>query len=153
MQPKFTDDAFRGARLFAFAAAILASGVVPGAAQQRTPSIDCEVTDSNVALDFYMPLSKDNSGNAARGMRGKLDIHHQKLPKDRRSWSLDDKLPAQFWNWGNELKIRLLLATGEQLIDFVIDAKRLQPGPHTGTFRLETGEGVKVIGRVECTVG
>ena len=151
IQHKGSPPRFPFLRALTFAIAVLTNAPAP--AQQRIPSVGCQVSDSNVTLDLYMPLSKDGSGNAARGMRGMLEIHHQKLPKDRRSWPLDEKLPAQFWNWGNDLKIRLLLGTGEQLIDFIIETKRVQAGPHTGNFRLETGEGVKVVGRIECSVG
>lgn len=126
---------------------------LPASAQQRQPSVGCQVTDTNVALDFLLPLSRDGSGNAARGMRGLLEIHHQKLPRDRRAWPLDDRLPAQFWNWGGELKVRLLLGQGEQLLDFVIETRRVPAGPYAGSFRLESAEGVKVTGRIECTVG
>jgi hypothetical protein len=139
----------------ALAAMVLLAGVPvsPAAAQLRTPSVGCQIADTNIALDLHLPLSRDGSGNAARGMRGSLEIHHQKLPRERRSWPLDDKLPAQFWNWGGELKIRLLLAGGEQLLDLVIETRQLHGGPHTGTFRLEAAEGVKISGRIECTVG
>ena len=122
-------------------------------AQLRAPSVGCQVADTNVALDLFLPLARDGSGNAARGMRGTLEIHHQKLPRERRTWTLDDRLPAQFWNVAGELRIRLLLGQGEQLVDVVIEARQSPAGPHTGTFRLETGEGVKVVGRVACTVG
>ncbi len=123
-------------------------------AQFRDEIISCRVAETNITLDLAIPLSRDGSGNAARGMRGSLDIHHQKMARERRRWQLDDKLPAQFWNVGNDMKIRLMLGTGEQLIDLIIDTQ-LRPGygSHSGQFRLETAEGVKVQGRLECMVG
>jgi hypothetical protein len=122
-------------------------------AHSRQPSIGCQIADTNVVLDLHLPLAADGSGNAARGMRGSLEIHHPKVRRDRRSWPLEDRLPAQFWNWGGDLRIRLLLAAGEQLVDFVIETRQQPAGPHAGMFRLETAEGVKVTGRVTCTVG
>ena len=126
----------------------------PALAQPAGPAAICRVADGNITLDLILPLARDYSGNAARGMRGELQINHQKMSKDRRRWALDDRLPAQFWNVGNNLNIRLLLGTGEQLIDLVIETQRRQSQlEHTGTFRLETAEGVKVQGRIDCTAG
>lgn len=122
-------------------------------AQTYQPSAACRVADSNIVLDLYLPLSKDGSGNAARGMRGELQINHQKMPGDRRRFPLDDKLPAQFWNVGNEFRVRLLLGLGETLVDLAIETQRNpQSGEHTGIFRLQTAEGVKVQGRLTCQV-
>lgn len=126
----------------------------PTQARFNGEAISCRVSDSNVALDMTIPLARDGSGNASRGMQGTLDIHHQKMPRERRHWNLGDKLPAQFWNWGNDMKVRLLLGTDGQLVDFVIDTQQ-RPGQqvHSGSFRLETAEGVRVTGRLECHVG
>ena len=123
-------------------------------AQFRDEVISCRVSESNISLDMTIPLARDGSGNASRGMQGTLDIHHQKMARERRHWNLGDKLPAQFWNWGNDMKVRLLLGTGAQLVDLVIDTQQ-RPGQqvHTGNFKLETAEGVRVVGRLECQVG
>ncbi len=132
-------------------AIILAWVATPTFAQPYQPSVSCRATDNNIVLELYLPLSKDGSGNAARGMRGELQINHQKMPPDRRRFTLDDKLPAQFWNVGNDLKIRLMLGFGEQLVDLVIEQQRhAQAADNTGTFRLQTAEGVKVQGRLSC---
>lgn len=124
-------------------------------AQIRTPSVSCSIGDNNVALDLYLPLAADGSGAGARsGMRGSLDIHHYKVAKDRRRWSLDGLTPSLMWNYGNDLKLRLMLAPGEALVDLVIETQqRVGTIGHMGTFRLETSEGVRVQGRVECQVG
>jgi hypothetical protein len=60
-------------------------------------------------------------------MKGSLEIHHQKVPKDRRVWSLDGKRPAQFWNRDRELKLMLLLGSREELITLIIETKA-RPG-------------------------
>ena len=134
--------------------ALLVGASAPAVAQPAGPAAICRVADGNITLDLILPLARDNSGNAARGMRGELQINHQKMARDRRRWLLDDKLPAQFWNMGNDLRIRLLLGTGEQLVDLVIETQRRQSqSEHTGVFRLDTAEGVKVQGRIECTAG
>ncbi len=145
-------------RQFAAAVSIglIAGFSLPGraSAQFYQPQVSCRISDSNIALDMAIPLARDGSGNASRGMQGTLAIHHQKVARERRNWDLNDKLPAQFWNLGNEMKVRLLLGTGGQLVDLVIDTQQ-RPGQqvHTGNFRLETAEGVRVAGRLECHVG
>ena len=134
-------------------AGVGALAAVAAVAQPRQPSAACRIADSNIVLDLFLPLSRDGSGNAARGMRGTLEVHHQKVAKDRRQWSLEEKLPAQFWNVGKDFRVRLLLGTGEQLLDLVIETQaRGDMGGHAGTFRLEAAEGVKVQGRAECNV-
>lgn len=142
--------------VFAVVSGLLAGLNLPttSEAQYRDEVISCRVFESNIALDLTIPLARDGSGNASRGMRGTLDIHHQKVSRERRHWDLADKLPAQFWNWGNDMKVRLLLGTGGQLVDLVIDTQQ-RPGQqvHAGSFKLETGEGVRVTGRLECYVG
>jgi len=124
-------------------------------AQVRTPSVSCTVADGNMTLDLYLPLAMDGSGVAASaGMTGSLEIHHSKVPKERRRWSLDGRQPSQFWNLGPEMRLRLILAPGEQLIDLVIEtATRQGDGVYYGNFRLETAEGVRVTGRLQCYVG
>ena len=136
-------------------AAMLQACVIPVlVAQPYQPSLTCRINDNNVDLDLFMPLARDGSGNAARGLRGDLKIHNQKMARDRREWPLDKVLPAQFWNHGTDLKIRLRFAGGEQLVDLVVETNnRSGSTSYIGNFRLETGEGVKVQGRAECTVG
>lgn len=136
--------------------AIIASAAIlaPTRARAYEEAIACRLSETNITLDLLLPLARDGSGNAARGMRGTLDIHHQKMAHDRRHWQLSDKLPAQFWNWGKDMKLRLLLGTGDQLLDLVIDTQQRQGySIHSGTYKLETSEGVRVTGRIECLVG
>ncbi len=122
-------------------------------AQPYQPSVACRVADTNMMLELYLPLAKDNSGNVARGMRGELQVTHPKMPVQRRRWNLDDKLPAQFWNVGNDLKFRLTPASGEDLVDLVVEVQRReQSAEATGAFRLVTAEGVRVQGRIACRV-
>ena len=140
--------------VLAVAWTLLASAAPVVVAQPYQPSLTCRINDNNVELDLFMPLARDGSGNAARGMRGDLKIHNQKMGRDRREWPLDKVLPAQFWNHGTDLKIRLRFAGGEQLVDLVVETNnRSGSTSYIGNFRLETGEGVKVQGRAECTVG
>lgn len=139
------------------AAVALASLAAPtfAIAQIRTPSISCSVADNNILLDLYLPLAADGSGVGGRGgMQGVLEIHHFKMAKDRRRWPLDGRQPTQIWNLGPDLKLRLMLGTGEDLLDLVIEvSQRTGTMGHMGTFRLETAEAVRVTGRVECQVG
>ncbi|MFM9937888.1 MAG: hypothetical protein ACKVP7_00160 [Hyphomicrobiaceae bacterium] len=136
---------------------IVATGLVvsAGQAQMRSPSISCSISDNNVVLDLYLPLAPDGSGaGAPSSLRGALEIQHYKMAKDRRRWSLDGRSPSLIWNYGDDLKLRLLLAPGDALVDLVIETRqRIGTIGHAGTFRLETGEGVKVQGRAECQVG
>ena len=142
-------------RIALLATLTLALGPVPAVAQRPGAAIVCKIGDHSIALDLFLPLAKDDSGTAAKtGLQGTLDVHHQRMAKDRRRWTLDGRQPTQLWNWGNEMKLRLLLGTGENLLDFVIDTQvRTGSDTHTGTFRLEAAEGVRVQGRIECTVG
>jgi hypothetical protein len=123
------------------------------AAQYRVPTVYCSTRDHNMALDLELPLRNDGSrAAAASGFAGDLEIIHQKMPADRRRWSLDKRQPAQFWLTGNDLKLRLLLGTGENLVDLVIEAQRRAANEsiYAGNFRLETAEGVRVTGRMSC---
>jgi hypothetical protein len=86
-------------------------------------------------------------------MQGTLEIHHQKEPKERRLWSLDGKRPVQFWNQGGELKMLLVLGTGDDAILVVIEtAQRQGETDYTGAFRL-TAPGVRLTGKLACVVG
>lgn len=138
----------------AFAATMLALvAVVPGAAgAQEARSIHCKVGDHNVALELLLPLAQDGSGAATRaGMQGSLDIQHQKVARDRRRWNLDGRQPAQLWHDGRELKIKLQLAPGDALVELVIETlKRPGTDAHAGHYRVRTGEGARVEGRIEC---
>lgn len=127
----------------------------PVAAQQPGPGIACRVSDYNMGLDLVIPLTREGAGNAAGPMQGQLDIHHQKVPRERRSWTLDKRPPTQFWNIGLDTKIRVRIASGEEFVDLVIEVQG-QPGmveERAGNFRLETSEGVRVKGRITCSVG
>jgi hypothetical protein len=86
-------------------------------------------------------------------MQGTLEIHHQKVPKDQRLWSLEGKRPAQFWNRDGELKLMLLLGPVTDRITVVIEAAQRQGYlEHLGSFRLVTGD-VSLTGRLACNVG
>jgi hypothetical protein len=137
---------------FLLASALLVLFGHPAWTQPRAPAVGCEVADYNLMLRLYLPLAPDGSGAPAE-MQGTLEVLHQKVPKDQRLWSLEGKRPAQFWSQGDELKLLILLGSGESLIRLVIETQRReQYGEHTGTFRLERGQ-VKVTGRLACNVG
>jgi hypothetical protein len=86
-------------------------------------------------------------------MRGSLEIHHQKVPNERRLWSLDGQRPAQFWNRNGELKVLLILGTADERITLVIDTKqRRGEEQYVGEFRLLTSE-VNLTGRLACEAG
>lgn len=126
---------------------------VLAAAQYRVPTVYCSTRDHNLAFDLELPLRTDGSNAAAAaGLAGSLEIIHQKVPAERRSWSLDKRQPAQFWLTGNDLKLRLVLGTGENLVDLIIEAQRraANESNYAGNFRLEMAEGVRVTGRVGC---
>ena len=133
----------------------LVTAALPAQSQSRTPSVSCTVADHNIALELLLPLKPDLSrAPAPAGMQGNLEIHHQKLPRERRSWSLDDRQPTQMWLQGLDLKLRLLLDP-ETLVDLIIEAQRraLVDTSYAGHFRLETAEGVRVTGRIACEAG
>jgi len=144
-----------GAVVLASSIAMLAAlgGSMPAVARYR-PAISCEVADFSMTLRLYMPLSLDRTGSPGEaGMRGVLEIHHQKVPKDRRIWSLDGKHPAQFWNRDRELKILVLLGSREDLVTLEIEtAARPGEAEYTGGFRLTTPE-AKLSGRLACQGG
>lgn len=124
----------------------------PAAAQQ--PAVSCEVADFTMSMRFYLPLTAEVGGSpGAAPMQGTVEIHHQKIPRERRSWSLDGKRPAQFWNQGRDLKMVLLLGTGSDQIAIVIEtAQRMEGGEHMGEFRLVAPE-VRLTGKLACQVG
>ncbi len=142
-------------RLMAVALGAWLAAVVPSVVlAQRGPAVACDVADFNIALRFHLPLLADGSGAPAPGgLQGTLEIYHQKVDKESRSWLLDGRQPSQFWNADGELKMQLLLGAGEDRIGLVIDTRRRDDfGPYVGTFRLEAG-GVRVVGRLACTAG
>jgi hypothetical protein len=106
-------------------------------------------------LDMFLPLAVDGTGNLGGPVRGKLEIYHQKIPRERRLWSLNGRAPSQFWNVGPDLRIRVVIGAGAEIIDLVIEAQQRSGGPEdrNGSFKLETGEGVRVSGRVSCSLG
>ncbi len=116
--------------------------------------VGCRVADYNLTLDLLLPTANDGSGSASGPMQGTLQINHQRVPKERRQWSLENRAPAQFWNTGGDLKLRIMFGAGDSVVDLVIDTQQQRGATdarRTGTFRLETGEGVRVIGRIECS--
>lgn len=145
----------RPSRVFAIAAAasgFLAALLGPSVAQPRPqPTISCSVSDHSFLLELVVPLRPDGSADP-RGMQGSLDIHHQKLPLERRRWSLDKRQPTQLWLLGNELRVRLMLGIGEQLMDVVIEtARRSQlDSEFAGNISLRSAEGVRLTGRITC---
>jgi len=128
--------------------------ITPASAQIYRPAVSCEVADFSMTLHLYMPLAYDKSGSPGdAGMEGSLEIHHQKVPKERRIWSLDGKRPVQFWNRDGDLKIMLVLGGGEEAIHLVIDTRqRRGEDEFVGAFRLTTPE-VSLSGRLACQAG
>jgi hypothetical protein len=120
------------------------------------PEVYCAGSDSN--LDFKLTLGFSMRGGQAAApgsLKGSLDIHHQKMPRDRRSWTLDGRTPVQYWNAGGDLRLRLFLEAGEITVDLIIETRKRPnvDGDYPGAFRLETSEGVRVTGRAECAAG
>lgn len=139
--------------------AAIAALHAPGApaVAQNTPSVGCEVSDFSMAMTLYLPLAADGSGGlsavATQALQGTLELRHSKIPPERRHWKLDGRKPAMFWNRGGELKILLLLGTGEEQISIVIEtSNKHNAGEHVGNFRIESNV-VKLTGRVACGVG
>lgn len=122
-------------------------------AMAQPAEVYCAVADSNLAKLLATVQPRGGQGALPGSLKGSLDIHHQKVPRDRRSQSLDGRTFAQFWNYGGELKLRLFIEQGDDRVDLVIDTK-VRPGTegdYAGNFRLETSDGVRVTGRVECS--
>lgn len=120
----------------------------------QQPAATCEVADFSMTMRLYLPLDSGPLGSpGSEPMQGTLEIHHQKVPKERRAWSLDGKRPAQFWNQGGEFKMLLVLGTGDEAITIVIDtAQRRNEIEYTGAFRL-AAPGLKLTGKLACVVG
>ena len=132
-------------------AVICGLAVAPLSAQVYRPAVSCEVADFSMTMRLYLPLAYDGSGSpAGDGMEGSLEINHQKVPTDRRRWSLDGKRPVQFWNQDGELKMMLALGPADDPIRLLIETKRRQgEDQYVGEFRLLTSE-VKLSGRLAC---
>jgi hypothetical protein len=139
-------------RVAVIPAAILAA--VASSAQAQQGEIYCGISDSNVELKLITHAQPGGGQAAIPGsMTGSLDIHHQKVPRERRHLDLDKRTFAQFWNYGTELKLRLYVEQGDGRTDLVIDTN-VRPGTdgdYAGNFRLETSDGVRVTGRAECS--
>ena len=140
-------------RIAVMAAVTLAAVALPAQAQ-LSGAIYCGISDSNVELKLITKAQPGGAQAAIPGsLTGSLDIHHQKVPRERRHLDLDKRTFAQFWNYGTELKLRLYVEQDDGRIDLVIDTK-VRPGTdgdYAGNFRLETSDGVRVTGRVECS--
>ena len=128
--------------------------VTAGSAQAQQGEIYCGISDSNVELKLLAKVQPGGSQSAIAGsLRGSLDIHHQKVPRERRNLSLDNRAFAQFWNYASELKLRLFFEQDDSRTDLVVDTK-IRPGTdgdYAGNFRLETTDGVRITGRVACS--
>jgi hypothetical protein len=139
-------------RIAVIAAVLLAA--VASSAQAQQSEVYCGISDSNVELKLITKVQPGGGQGAIPGsMTGTLDIHHQKVPRERRNLELDKRILAQFWNYGGELKLRLFVEEGDGRTDLVVDTK-LRPGTdgdYAGNFRLETSDGVRVTGRAECS--
>lgn len=126
---------------------------LPAHAQQGV-EIYCGISDSNVELKLITKVQPGAGQAAIAGsLSGSLDIHHQKVPRERRNLVLDKRTFAQFWNYGPELKLRLFFEQDDGRTDLVVDTK-LRPGTDgdfAGNFRLETSDGVRITGRAECS--
>ena len=137
--------------------AVITAALVAGmaaSAMAQPAEVYCAIADSNLTLKLLATVQPRGGQGALPGsLKGSLDIHHQKVPRERRSQSLDGRTFAQFWNYGSELKLRLFIEQGDDRVDLVIDTK-VRPGTegdYAGNFRLETTDGVRVTGRVECS--
>ncbi len=123
-------------------------------AHAQQAAVSCEVADFTMTMRLYLPLAAQ--GHGAPGpepLSGTVEIHSQKIPKDRRLWSLDGKRPAQFWNHANELKIMLVLGSGQEAIVITIETStRVGEGEYSGSFRLTAPE-TKLTGKLAWYVG
>ncbi len=118
--------------------------------------IYCAVQDSNLDLKLIASIDPDPRGGDAvvpGSLKGTLHIYHQKVPRDRRTWALEGRTLAQYWNTGDELKLRLVLRNEDDVVDLIIET-RMRPGTagdYAGDFKLETNDPVRVTGRAECS--
>lgn len=138
-------------------ATMLLAGVVagiatgPAGAQLRQPRVVCSMADHSFLVDLAVPLQADGSPDR-RGMDGSLDIHHQKLSQERRRWSLARRQPTQLWLHANDLRLKLVLGTGDELMEVVIETMRRSPfdAEYAGSIALRAAEGVRLAGRITC---
>jgi hypothetical protein len=139
-------------RTASFVIVVLAAAASSARAQQG--EIYCGISDSNVELKLLTKVQPGGGqGTIPGSLNGTLDIHHQKVPRERRNLSLDKRAFAQFWNYAGQLKLRIFIAHDDGSTDLVVDTK-VRPGTdgdYAGNFRLETSDGVRVTGRVECS--
>ncbi len=133
---------------------ILVLAAIASSAQAQQGEIYCGISDSNAELKLLTKVQPGGGQGAIPGsLSGTLDIHHQKVPRERRNLVLDKRAFAQFWNYAGELKLRLFIEHDDGRTDLVVDTK-VRPGTdgdYAGHFRLETSDGVRVTGRVECS--
>ncbi|MFV0298339.1 MAG: hypothetical protein ACK5JT_19730 [Hyphomicrobiaceae bacterium] len=122
-------------------------------AQQRGPAVSCEVSDFNLNMRLYMPLDPNGTGAPSGPLQGSVQITHQKVPINRRNWSLDGRRPVQFWNVDRQLNMMLMLAGQPDPITIVIKTSA-RPGDYQyrGEFKLKA-DGVKVEGQLACVAG
>jgi hypothetical protein len=135
-------------------AVILVLAAIASSARAQQGEIYCGISDSNAELKLLTKVQPGGGQGAIPGaLNGTLDIHHQKVPRERRNLVLDKRAFAQFWNYASELKLRIFIAHDDGSTDLVVDTK-VRPGTdgdYAGNFRLETSDGVRVTGRVECS--
>ena len=141
-------------RLRPILAVLVSLLALAGPARSQQAGASCEVADFTMTMRFYIPLTSSHNGSpTTEPMQGSLELHHQKIPKERRLWSLDGKRPAQFWNLDGTLKVLFLLGSAEEQISILIEtAQRMANGEYTGTFRLVAGD-LRLSGRLACAVG
>ncbi len=145
----------RGARRAGVLLGLLGlAGGAPAQAQTYVPSLSCEASDFSMELKLYLVLTRDGTGAPGpAGMLGTVRLHHQKIDKDRRFWSLDGKRPAQFWNRDGQLKMMLVFGGGDEPITVVLEtAQQLGGTEYSGAFRVIAPD-VKLTGRLACSVG
>lgn len=133
---------------------VLLQGATGSRAQLYRPAVTCEIADFSMTLRLSLRLADDGTGSPGRdGLQGSLEIHNQKMPRDRRLISLDGKRPAQFWNRDGQLKMLLVLGPADDPVTLLIDTiKRDAAGDHSGSFRLSFGD-VRLTGRLACMAG
>ena len=136
-------------------AAGLGMAALPVAEARYTPAVSCEVADFSMTLRLYMPLSRDRTGSPGEaGMKGSLEIHHQKVPKERRVWSLDGRA---YWNRrGARLPIAGTSGYQDVSADYIsipLLLKAARPGT-VRPYALGGAElGVRIRARVRTVVG
>jgi hypothetical protein len=116
----------------------------------------CSIRDTNLDLKLQGQTDpRSGDGFVVGSLKGQLLVHHQKVARERRSWSLDGRSLAQFWGVGGELKLRLILQADDEIIDLIIETRSRpgRDGDYAGKFQLVTTNGVRLTGFVECLRG